>query len=153
MSYSLGRGHLVAVTAVSAFFIAVTIGLTALVASQSITTEGFFLLLIWLILPSLSLWQYLFRIAYELRANGDSLAWKAPLRSGAIPLAEIREIRCRMNWALIKADGGRRIRVFAAKGFVPFARALAERFPAIQVRASWGARFVEVLPGTRFFRG
>jgi hypothetical protein len=53
--------------------------------------------------------NFLLRVAYELRLENGVLTWQAPLRSGEVPLSEIRELRpmisCR-NAEVIKLEHG-----------------------------------------------
>ncbi|MDQ1541895.1 MAG: hypothetical protein QOH29_2621 [Actinomycetota bacterium] len=98
---------------------------------------------------------FLLRVAYRVDLQDHELRWRAPLKSGTIPLDTLREIRpSRMssNVELFEWDGGRPLIVFAMKGLRDFCAVIQAATPHVGVRFGWQARLAERMPGPRRFR-
>ena len=83
------------------------------------------------------------------------LRWRAPLRSGELPLTELTRIRAIGPGAsgFLDQAVGPRMRVYVRKGFTDFTGALVAARPDQAVRIGFGARLVERWPGRSAFRG
>jgi hypothetical protein len=88
-------------------------------------------------------YEIFFRTAYRLEIDSDTLVWRSILRSGRIPLSQLRRVRTRSSIAIFEPMVGRPVATFAVKGFRDFARALANRQPGLEVRIGWWARLAE----------
>jgi hypothetical protein len=75
------------------------------------------LFVLWLIGTLYAFYQNLYQIAYDLRCSDNLLTWKSPLRTGTVPLSELRRIYSRWGSLLVVAAAdGHRIQIYARKG-------------------------------------
>jgi hypothetical protein len=82
---------------------------------------------------------FLWQTVYELRLDGGTLYWRAPLRSGAAQLSEVRELRPKrftQNAELIRLTDGSSLMVLMMKGFLPFVNDIAREAPDLPVKVS-----------------
>jgi len=153
MSYSLGPFYRAFIFGVSGFFVlGIILAAVHLVTSNEVLGVRAFLI-VWMIVAGFIVYRYLFTIAYDLRQEIDQLAWKAPLRSGIVPLRNIQRIRCRWGDGVIYVSSRGCIHVLAQKGFVRFASTVGQLCPWVEVRVGWSARFMEWLPASTAFHG
>ena len=82
---------------------------------------------------------FLLRVAYELRIEDHVFVWKTPLRSGSVPVSQIREVRpypTGRNGELIQLEDGRRIIVLMRRGFQDFLNDLSQAAPGLPITVS-----------------
>ncbi len=81
----------------------------------------------------------LFRIAYRLRVGDSRLHWRAVLRSGSAPLAEVSEVVPHpKNYTTVVLADGRRVRVAGVHDVWPFLNALRRAAPHVQIKQPFG---------------
>jgi hypothetical protein len=83
--------------------------------------------------------SFLLRVPYELTLADGLLAWKTPMRSGSVPVSEIRELRpypSGPNAELIQLEDGRRLIVLMRKGFQQFLDDLSRAAPGLSLTVS-----------------
>ena len=154
MTFSLGRMYRISLFMGTALFllVALLVGQKVLSPDQSAGERAFFVL--WLIVMPYALYQNLYQIAYELQCSDNLLTWRSPLRTGTVPVSELRRIYSRRgSLGVVEAADGRRIQIYLRKGFSTFVSRLAQRSPSIDVSLGWYARLIERLPGRTAFRG
>jgi hypothetical protein len=153
-SYRVYAFYRIQVIAMFAVFAVVAVVLVvSLVVGASGPPVGFSLF--WIAAVTWNAYWFLLRVAYRVDLADRELRWHAPLGSGAIPLATLREIRpSRMssNVELFEWDGGRPVIVFAMKGLRDFCAVVQAAAPHVGVRFGWQARLAERMPGPRRFR-
>lgn len=83
----------------------------------------------------------LFRIAYRLRIADSRLHWRAVLRAGSAPLADVRQVIPHpKNYTTVVLDNGRRIQVAGVHDVWPFLNALRQAAPHIEIDEPLGLR-------------
>lgn len=90
------------------------------------------------------------RIAAGFRIDVHDLVWTTALRSGAVPLADVRSVRSLpvvTGVVLVRAAGMPWLVVLPQKGFAPFARFLAFEAQGVDVALRPWALLPERLPG------
>ncbi|MCW2144302.1 hypothetical protein BXY51_008908 [Actinoplanes cyaneus] len=81
----------------------------------------------------------LFRIAYRLRIVDSRLHWRAVLRSGSAPLAEVSEVVPHpKNYTTVVLTDGRRVHVAGVHDVWPFLSALRRVAPHVQITRPFG---------------
>lgn len=81
----------------------------------------------------------LFRIAYRLRIADTRLHWRAVLRGGSAPLAEVRQVIPHpKNYTTVVLNDGRRIQVAGVHDVWPFLNALRQAAPHIEIERPLG---------------
>jgi len=93
--------------------------------------------------------RLLVRTAVEVVLDGDHLAWRAPLRAGRAPVAQVRAFRgarCASQWQVIELAGERAVYVEAMRGVGALADALQEARPDLPVLLGSRARRLEGRP-------
>jgi hypothetical protein len=154
MTFSLGRGYRISIFFGAAFLLLVAPLVGQEVVSPGQSWGGRALFVVWLIAMLYGLYQNLYQLAYELQSSDNMLTWRSPLRTGRLPLSELRRIySSRVSLGVLEAADGRRIQIYAQKGFRTFVSRLVQRNPNIDVSLSWYFRLVERLPGTTAFHG
>jgi hypothetical protein len=86
----------------------------------------------WLAAVAWNAYWWLFRTCIEVRVDGVSLDWRAPLRPGAAPVGDVRRIRrSRMSrqLAVIELQGRRPLLVPVRYGFAQLQNAVAAGAP------------------------
>lgn len=110
---------------------------------------------LWIAIAIWNGYWFLFRIAYHLEVNDQTLRWRAPFRQGTVSLLDISELRPSRfgsNIELFELASGTRSLVFVRKGFRAFADELVELRPGLPVRLGLQARLFERMPGWTGFR-
>ncbi|GIJ44121.1 hypothetical protein Val02_10070 [Virgisporangium aliadipatigenens] len=83
----------------------------------------------------------LFRIAYRLRLSDARLHWRAVLRAGSAPLADVRRVVPHArNHTTVELADGRRIRVAGVHDVWPFLEGLRRAAPHVEIEpefATW----------------
>ena len=105
---------------------------------------------LWLAALGWNAYWWLFRVATALWLDGDVLHWEAPLRSGAIPLSDLRAVRpmsFASNAAVFEHTTGRPVLIVVRKGFGAFLDELSAARPDLPVRLGWQGRLAERMPG------
>jgi len=153
-TYSLGRFYRVFIFLITALFglgiLAVIVHL--LTVEEALSVRAF--LVLWIVVATLCIYWYLFRIAYDLRFDTLRLYWMAPLRSGSFSLQAVQRVRVRYGTdAIVESSDGSRVHVLAQKGFAKFSRRLAAQQPSIDLRIGLMHRILEWFPGSTMFRG
>lgn len=83
----------------------------------------------------------LFRIAYRLRIADSRLHWRAVLRGGSAPLADVRQVVPHpKNYTTVVLADGRRIRVAGSHDVWPFLNTLRRAAPHIEIDEPFGLR-------------
>jgi hypothetical protein len=153
-NYSLGPFYRVFIFLVTGIF---GLGILAVMFHLVTTDEAFYVrgfLVFWIVVAALSIYWYLFRIAYDLRFDTERLYWMSPLRSGSFSLQELQRIRVRYGTdAIVESSHGSRVHVLAQKGFAKFCRRLAAQQPSLDLRIGLMHRILEWLPASTMFRG
>jgi len=81
----------------------------------------------------------LFRFAYRLRVTDSRLHWRAVLRAGSAPLAEVRRVEPHpKNYTTVLLAGGRRVQVAGVHDVWPFLNALRRAAPHVEIAPKWG---------------
>src|SRR5205807_7509904 len=102
-------------------------------ADEDLSARAFMVL--WIAISTLVIYWYLFRFAYDLRFDTEDFYWRSPLRSGSLPLHELRRIRVRNGTdGIIESANGNRLHVLAQKGFGQFCLSLASQVPSLDIR-------------------
>ncbi len=110
---------------------------------------------LWVVIGAWNAHWFLLRFAYSASVDNGTLHWRAPLRSGAFPVSQLRRVRPSRIFAniqVMEASGEGALRIWAVKGFNRFASALAAQQPALDLRLSVPARLAEGLPVQSSFR-
>jgi len=108
MTFSLGRMYRISLFMGTALFllVALLVGQKVLSPDQSAGERAFFVL--WLIVMPYALYQNLYQIAYELQCTDNLLTWRSPLRTGTVPVSELRRIYSRRgSLGVVEAADGR----------------------------------------------
>lgn len=111
--------------------------------------------IVWVAIAVWNGYWFLLRVVYDLELSDGTLTWRTPLRSGAVSVAELGELRPSRfgsNLEIIELVDGSRLVVFVRKGFRAFADQLVAVRPDLPVRLGWQARFAERMPGWSGFR-
>jgi hypothetical protein len=133
--YRLYRHWRLQVIATCVVFTGVAIAMLV-VAAMGKRGPGWAFTLFWIAAAAYMSYWFLFRVAYELLLTEDRLLWKAPLRSGSVPLTEIRAIypyRWGPSSEVIALANGTRLHVMVQKGFLAFIQDLRAKAPAVPV--------------------
>ena len=144
--YELSRGHLAAL--IGLYAVAPMFGGEALFG----VILGVDIPLGWLVLLAIVAWNaywFLLRFAYAATVDGGVLYWKAPLRSGTLVVAQldrVRPSRVFSNIQVVQTADGRRVMVWAVKGFTRFIGVVASRRPGLPVHLQVQTRLAEHLP-------
>jgi len=98
---------------------------------------------------------FLWRMATDLWLDGNTLHWKAPLRSGSVDVAGIEKIRPRRmtgNVEMICLRDGRPIITMATRGIEELNGDIVQLHPGLPVRVGRSVRFSNVfqLGGSRY---
>ena len=81
----------------------------------------------------------LFRIAYRLRIADSRLHWRAVLRGGSAPLADVRQVVPHSNnYTTVVLADGRRVHVAGVQDVWPFLNALRRAAPHVQIDQPFG---------------
>jgi hypothetical protein len=87
----------------------------------------------------------LFRVAYRLRIADSRLHWRAVLRGGSAPLADVRQVVPHpKNYTTVVLADGRRVQVAGVHDVWPFLNALRQAAPHVEVGRSlavWAPRW------------
>ncbi|HEX2041120.1 MAG TPA: DUF3592 domain-containing protein [Acidimicrobiales bacterium] len=86
---------------------------------------------------------FLFRFVHELELTNDELAWKAPLASGSVRLADLVQVRpmlLGLGVQVIEYRNGRPLLVWASGQLKPFLERLKQGAPEVGVRLGWSVR-------------
>ncbi|BCJ39604.1 hypothetical protein GCM10010168_79410 [Actinoplanes ianthinogenes] len=140
-SYTFG-GALARAAAVVAAFVAPVVlgaaGATGLFGTDQVWQRIAFVPL-GLIVGAVYGYLALFRIAYRLRIVDSRLHWRAALRSGSAPLAEVSEVVPHpKNYTTVVLTDGRRIHVAGVHDVWPFLNALRQAAPHVQIKRPFG---------------
>jgi hypothetical protein len=92
--------------------------------------------LLWIAMVGWNAYWFLLRIVYQFEVGDGVLSWRAPLRSGQVPVTEVIAIRpSRLGVGYVVATRRGAILVaFASQGFGEFAAALQALQPSMAVR-------------------
>jgi hypothetical protein len=116
------------------FAVIVVVVATVAAASGSALPGSWFALFLAAVLIWNAYW-FLLRLVYQLEVGGGALTWRAPLRSGQVPLTEVVEIRPSRLYGYAVVTRRRTIMVaFATVGFGEFAAELQRAHPSVAVR-------------------
>jgi hypothetical protein len=86
----------------------------------------------------------LFRIVYRLRIDGSRLHWRAVLRAGSAPLADVRRVEPHpRNYTTVVLADGRRVLVAGVHDVWPFLDALRRAAPHVGIGSAFGLRVPE----------
>ncbi len=111
--------------------------------------------LLWLAIAGWNAYWFLMRFAYAVEVEDGVLRWRAPLRSGTVPVAGLRRLRPSWlfsNIEVLEIEGGPALLVWAVRGFGRFASALGAQRPGLPVSHSVQGRLAEHLPVRSSFR-
>lgn len=134
------------------FGLVIIVTVVHLSTASAFTWESAFLVA-WTLLAVVGLYWYVFRVAYELRFDGEALYWRSPLRSGRFALQDLSNVRLRWGTdGIIERTDGSRLHVMAQKGFARFASGLSAANPRIEVRIGVLGRLYQWMPGPNRFR-
>ena len=100
------------------------------------------------------LWQGL-RWCHRLDLDEHTLRWRAPIRAGQAPLADLRAIRpSRIHGgvAVFEFIDGQRVEVYAKRGFTDFTAQVTAVAPHVALTTSGYIRFLQALPTRSAFR-
>ena len=116
---------------IATFSVVVAIGIVVLAAGPS---SASFAVLSAAVVCWNAYWLLL-RIVYQLEVADGVLRWRAPLRSGHVPIGEVLAIRpSRMYGHVVTTRRGTILVAFASAGFEEFAAALQAAQPMVSVR-------------------
>ncbi|MGH7685688.1 MAG: hypothetical protein ACREN2_02555 [Candidatus Dormibacteria bacterium] len=96
-----------------------------------------------------------FRIAYWMEARDGWLTWRTPLRSGSVPISEVRSIYSSallQGMGVVRTTRGR-ILIFPTQYFPQFADRMAALYPSVVARVGRFSRFSARLSGRFAPRG
>ncbi|HEX9035275.1 MAG TPA: hypothetical protein VF834_25825 [Streptosporangiaceae bacterium] len=152
--YGIGGWYRVLMLAMFAIFGIVAV-LLVVAASGGHGGVPVLFIMMWIVIIGGNGYFSLFRVAYELEFDGERLRWRAPLRSGEVPLSGLTRIRAVRSSFFGAIDGARegRVLVLAGKGFTEFSRAVVVARPELPVQIGFRARLAERMPGRSRFRG
>jgi hypothetical protein len=91
----------------------------------------------WIAILGWNGYWFLLRIVYQLEVRGGVLWWRAPLRSGQVPITEVvavRPSRVAVTGHVVTTRRGTILVTFATPGFAEFAAALQAVQPTVSVR-------------------
>lgn len=111
--------------------------------------------LFWLAIAGWNVYWFLLRFAYAVELEDGTLSWRAPLRSGTVPVAELHRVRPSWifsNIEVLETERGTPALMWAVKGFDQFISAVTGQRPGLQVRVSLQTRIAERLPVRSSFR-
>jgi hypothetical protein len=111
--------------------------------------------LIWLLIAGWNLYWFLLRFAYAVDLEDDVLRWRAPLRSGTLPIATLRRVRSSRifsNVQIMEIGDGAPILVWAVKGVGQLMDALEAQRPGLDFHLSLQERLAERMPVRSSFR-
>jgi len=94
-------------------------------------------------------------VSYRVDLRERTLRWWAPLRSGEIPLNQLRSVdpsRHRFNTADFVSVHTGRVPVLIRRGFAEFVAEVQAAAPHVTVTSNRYSRMVERLPGSSGFR-
>jgi hypothetical protein len=118
-----------------------TLGVFAVVGMLLLTTSTFpapaGFALLWIAIVCWNGYWFLLRIVYQLEVAGGVLWWRAPLRSGQVPITEVvavRPSRVAVTGHVVATRRGTILVAFATPGFAEFAAALRAVQPTVSVR-------------------
>jgi hypothetical protein len=100
------------------------------------------------------LWRNL-RSCHRLDLDERTLRWRAPVRAGQAPLTDLRAIRpSRIHGgvAVFEFIDGRRVEVYAKRGFADFTAQVTAVAPHVAVTTSGYIRFLQGVPTRSAFR-
>jgi hypothetical protein len=81
---------------------------------------------------------FLLRIVYQVEVGAGVLSWRAPLRSGQVPVTEVVAIRpSSLAGHIVQTRRGKIVVAFSTMGFDEFGAALRALEPSISVRVGW----------------
>jgi hypothetical protein len=151
-SYRVPTSHVVALIAV---FVLVPAAAGELFFSLVIRRDIPYGTVLWVVIAAWNAHWFLLRFAFSAYIDDGTLHWRAPLRSGAFPVSQLRRVRpSRLfsNIQVMEASGEGAVMIWAVKGFNRFASALAGQQPGLDLRLSAPARLAERLPVRSSFR-
>ncbi|MFI5912079.1 hypothetical protein [Dactylosporangium sp. NPDC051541] len=81
----------------------------------------------------------LFKIVYRLRIDGGRLYWRAVLRGGSAPLADVQQVVPHpKNYTTVVLAGGRRVQVAGVNDVWPFLNGLRQAAPHVEIEQPLG---------------
>ena len=137
----------------SLFTVVGVVGLVAAISTKSGPPTIFVVL--WLFALVWNGYWFFLRVAYQLELTGNELRWRAPFRSGVVPLDQLvamRPHRFGSSIEVLELREGSKVLVMVRKGFADFAAEVQVAAPQVRVRVGVLARVGERLPGPRGYR-
>jgi hypothetical protein len=111
--------------------------------------------LLWIAIGCWNVYWFLLRFAHVVDVEDGMLRWRAPLRSGSLPISELRSVRpSRLfsNIEIMETADGTRLLVWAVRGFSGLMEAVASERPDLPVLLSLQGRLAERIPVRSSFR-
>ncbi len=135
-SYTFGSPLVLAASVVAAFVAPVAFGIAG--AAGVFGTESVWQRIafvpVGLALSAVYGYLALFRFAYRLRLAGSRLHWRALLRAGSAPLADVHRVEPHANnYTTVVLANGRRVQVAGSHDVWPFLDALRRVAPHVEI--------------------